>query len=299
MRNFALALLLAGTAFTPALAQRHLDRDDSSQREERRSERAQSHEDRSEARQQRVEVRQEPRVERIERVDRPQVEHVQRVDGSRDRPIFNEGGNSADRAQAAAEIEARRANLRERLRDRSREADAAQVNVNERGRPVIRQDGDQDSVANWRRERGKQDIAQNRFDERQGRRIRVPEGARPDRPAPLPQTAQHRDRRGDHHWRTDWRHDHRYDWRNHRRHHRSIFRLGFYFDPFGWGYHRYGIGWRLWPSYYSNNYWLNDPYQYRLPYAPYPYRWVRYYDDALLVNTFTGEVVDVIYDFFW
>jgi len=26
---------------------------------------------------------------------------------------------------------------------------------------------------------------------------------------------------------------------------------------------------------------------------------VRYYDDAVLVNIYTGEVVDVIYDFFW
>ena len=120
-----------------------------------------------------------------------------------------------------------------------------------------------------------------------------------DPSAPLPQTARNRDGHSSTHWRTDWRHNHRYDWHNHRRHHRSLFHLGFYFDPFGWGYHRYGIGWRLWPSYYSNNYWLSDPYQYRLPYAPYPYRWIRYYNDALLVDTFTGQVVDVIYDFFW
>ena len=30
-----------------------------------------------------------------------------------------------------------------------------------------------------------------------------------------------------------------------------------------------------------------------------PYRWVRYYDDVLLVDVYSGEVVDVIYDFFW
>ncbi|WP_342449817.1 RcnB family protein [Sphingomonas jejuensis] len=29
------------------------------------------------------------------------------------------------------------------------------------------------------------------------------------------------------------------------------------------------------------------------------YRWVRYYDDALLVDVRSGYVVDVIYDFFW
>ena len=62
---------------------------------------------------------------------------------------------------------------------------------------------------------------------------------------------------------------------------------------------RYGVGWRLWPSYYRNSFWLNDPWQYRLPPAYGPFRWIRYYDDALLVNIYTGEVVDVVYDFFW
>ena len=38
---------------------------------------------------------------------------------------------------------------------------------------------------------------------------------------------------------------------------------------------------------------------YRLPPAWGPYRWVRYWDDALLVDTRTGMVVDVIYSFFW
>jgi hypothetical protein len=38
---------------------------------------------------------------------------------------------------------------------------------------------------------------------------------------------------------------------------------------------------------------------YRLPQAYGPFRWVRYYGDALLVNIYTGQVVDVVYDFFW
>ncbi len=100
-------------------------------------------------------------------------------------------------------------------------------------------------------------------------------------------------------WRNRWRNDHRYDWHNYRHHHRSLFHLGFYYDPFGWGYQQYQIGWRLWPSYYSSRYWINDPWQYRLPYAPPGYVWVRYWDDALLVDTWSGEVVDVIPNFFW
>ena len=100
-------------------------------------------------------------------------------------------------------------------------------------------------------------------------------------------------------WSRNWHRDGRYDWRRHRDRHRSRFHLSFYFDPFGWNYRRYNVGWRLWPSYYSQDYWLDDPWQYRLPPAYGPYRWIRYYDDALLVNIYTGTVVDVIHNFFW
>jgi len=102
-----------------------------------------------------------------------------------------------------------------------------------------------------------------------------------------------------HHWSGDWRNDHRYDWRNHRSHYGSLYRLGRYNDPYHYGYHRFSIGFNLWPSYYGSNFWLNDPWQYRLPPAYGPYRWVRYYDDALLVNIYDGQVVDVIHNFFW
>ena len=100
-------------------------------------------------------------------------------------------------------------------------------------------------------------------------------------------------------WSSDWRRDHRYDWRNYRNSHRSLFRLGRYFDPYGWGYRRFSIGFNLGSSYYGSNYWLDDPWMYRLPPAYGPYRWVRYYDDALLVNIYTGQVADVLYNFFW
>ena len=100
-------------------------------------------------------------------------------------------------------------------------------------------------------------------------------------------------------WSTNWRHNGKYDWYNWRKRNRSLFHLGFYYDPFGWGYQPYSIGWRLWPSYYSSRYWLNDPWQYRLPYAPPGYRWVRYWNDAILVDTWSGQVVDVLYNFFW
>jgi hypothetical protein len=107
-----------------------------------------------------------------------------------------------------------------------------------------------------------------------------------------------RDRDG-HRWSGDWRHDRRYDWWNYRNRYSSLFRLGNYYDPYGWGYRRYSTGLSLWPSYYGSSYWLNDPWQYRLPSVYGPYRWVRYYDDALLVNIYTGEVADVVLNFFW
>ena len=88
-------------------------------------------------------------------------------------------------------------------------------------------------------------------------------------------------------------------WRSYRDRNRSIFSFGSYYDPYGWGYSHFSIGFNLWPGYYGSNYWLNDPWAYRLPQTYGPYRWVRYYDDALLVNIYSGQVVDVINNFFW
>ncbi|MEG8047084.1 RcnB family protein [Sphingomonas aerolata] len=36
-----------------------------------------------------------------------------------------------------------------------------------------------------------------------------------------------------------------------------------------------------------------------MPEAYGPYRWVRYYNDALLVDLDSGRVVDTVYDIFW
>lgn len=100
-------------------------------------------------------------------------------------------------------------------------------------------------------------------------------------------------------WRREWRDDRRFDWRRHRDRDRSRFRVGIYYDPFGWGYRRWNLGWSMPSRFYSDRYWINDPFYYRLPPAYGPYRWVRYWDDALLVDLRTGRVVDVIHNFFW
>ena len=62
---------------------------------------------------------------------------------------------------------------------------------------------------------------------------------------------------------------------------------------------RFNIGFSLSSLFYSSRYWINDPGYYRLPPAYGGTRWIRYYNDALLVDTYSGEVIDVINDFFW
>lgn len=99
-------------------------------------------------------------------------------------------------------------------------------------------------------------------------------------------------------WNRDWRNDRRYDWRNYRDHHRSVFHLGIYFDPFGYGYRAFGIGYRLQPLYFGQRYWI-DPAMYGLPFPPPGAQWVRYWNDAVLVDMYSGEVIDVIHNFFW
>lgn len=102
-------------------------------------------------------------------------------------------------------------------------------------------------------------------------------------------------------WDRDWRRDQRYDWQRYRQTHRHIYRGPHYYAPRGWdyGYRRFSIGIALWSGLYADRYWISDPWYYRLPPAYGPLRWVRYYDDALLVDIRTGYVVDVIHDFFW
>lgn len=118
-----------------------------------------------------------------------------------------------------------------------------------------------------------------------------------------------RDRRGDNRWTNNqntrnwdrnWRRNNRYDWNGYRNSNRNVYRIGRYYAPYNnYGYRRLSIGFGLDSMFFGSRYWINDPWQYRLPSVYGPYRWVRYFDDVLLVDTYSGEVVDVIYDFFW
>jgi len=264
MRKFILSMLLAGVAASPAIAQPNDDADRQAQREER----AQAREERQQARQQVREERSNNSVERQANV----------------RPERPSGPAVQQQQQQPADRQARlqdRTDAREARRD---SADTLRQQRLDQRQQAVEQRRDDRGTRQWARPatRNSPPVVSN-----------VPRaGTQPPPPAQVRRTAAPQ-------WSTSWRNNSRYDWHNHRRHHRSLFHLGFYFDPFGWGYNPYQIGWRLWPSYYGSRYWINDPWQYRLPYAPPGTRWVRYYDDAILVDMWSGQVVDVIYSFFW
>jgi len=266
MRKLSLFLLLASSAF-PALAAR--GDDDGSRRHNRdsKSEQSESRSQRSEARSQRLENRSERAAAR------------QQSQGNDQAEPRRYGAQRSERAQPADQ------GTTERIRER----------ILERREAASTRSADDDSGRRQTTLRPRE------------RRIRTIPDTRPQVTQPSAEERRifanrhRRDYRDGKYrrWTDNWRHDRRYDWRDYRNRHRSIFRLGFYFDPFGWNYRRWSIGSFLYPSYYGSRYWLNDPWQYRLPPAYGPYRWVRYWDDALLVNIYTGEVVDVINNFFW
>jgi hypothetical protein len=107
--------------------------------------------------------------------------------------------------------------------------------------------------------------------------------------------------RGGQVWNRGWRNDDRYDWNRARARDRGAYRLPRYYAPQGadYGYRRFGVGVQLTRSLFARDYWLDDPYAFRLPPAYGPYRWVRYHGDALLVDLRTGRVIDLVYDIFY
>lgn len=305
MRKILISILLAGAAASPALAQ---ERDT-----EGRPSWGEGHESRQERQQARERARQERsnngNGERAERTTPPQIEVRQQQPpetnaGGVDRPHFD---RHDDNRPATVEVERH-----------VQRGDG----VSRWTRDQVQQPGD---TSRWTRDPNQQAGETRRWTRDRSGSWQpaaggLPTGGdlrQPDRPVPNVMRTRNplvvsgtpregtqpplRDeaRRRAVQWSSNWRHNDRYDWRRWRDRHRSWFRVGIYYDPFGWNYRPYQVGWRLWPSYYSSRYRIHDPWQYRLPYAPAGYVWVRYWDDALLVDTWSGEVVDVIHNFFW
>lgn len=287
MRKFLIALLLAGVAATPALA----DPNDN------QNNRQQAHEQKQ--------ARQEARGERGDRGgNRPAYAAPQREQQYQSRqgadmaqrPQFNGGGRFQQQFDGRRTGYAGDAGV-----DQQRERYAAQRQAyvqQQQGYAAQRQQGERDGAwrqrqGNWQRQgyyqqnyqRGQQWDGNRDGDHRWDRN-----GSRDQRWS--------REGHSNVRWNRDWRNDQRYDWRRYRDQHRSHFHLGLYVDPFGWGYQSFNIGYRMYPAYYGNQYWI-DPAMYDLPYPPPGAAWVRYWNDAVLVDTYTGTVIDVIPGFFW
>ncbi len=72
-----------------------------------------------------------------------------------------------------------------------------------------------------------------------------------------------------------------------------------YNRPSGWYYQRWVFG-QIFPSiFWARDYWITDYWMFDLPIPPYGYVWVRYGDDAVLINRRTGTVLQVIYGVFY
>ncbi|BBF68122.1 RcnB family protein [Sphingomonas bisphenolicum] len=95
----------------------------------------------------------------------------------------------------------------------------------------------------------------------------------------------------------DARQEAREDWRDYRRTHRDVYRGGNWRAPFR--YSQWNAGAQLRPAYYSSRYYITDINRYRLPRPGVNQRWVRHYNDVLLVNVRTGRVITAHRAFFW
>jgi len=292
MRSALAGLFLAATFLTPAAGFAQDDDEASTAREPfhsaRQAQREQRQEQRQEARQERTEQRVEQRVE--ERQQRAE-ERQQRAEPSPPAP------QSAARAEHLERREDRTERRDNRAGATSSYPSAWQGDPNDPARARYERLERRNQYVYGtpeQRETVREDL------DAQGRG--VPREWQQDRRDERREDWRRDDRRD---WRRDWnrhswRNDHRYDWQSYRYRNRNLFNLGNYYSPYRYHrYSRFNIGFFLEPLFYRRNYWISDPWRYRLPSAPYGTRWVRYYDDVLLVDTWTGEVVDVIYNFFW
>jgi Ni/Co efflux regulator RcnB len=286
MRKFIFSILLAGAAATPALAQdqgdrgrSHQDADAQETREERhqaREERAASQaEQRQQVRQERaapqIEVHQQVQSEPRQHFDRSQIEHADapQVEGPRPAQSLERGsrdGRGAFGGRLSEQTGARQDGGWNRDRASWNRGESGDLRQSDRAIPNVMRTRNPLAVDQAQRQGAEQQLRE------QGHRRS--------------------------NWNTNWRSDHRYDWHRYRDYHRSTFHLGLYYDPFGYGYQPFDIGYRLFPNYYRRQYWI-DSAMYQLPYPPPGTEWIRYWNDALLVDTYTGEVVDVIHNFFW
>lgn len=73
------------------------------------------------------------------------------------------------------------------------------------------------------------------------------------------------------------------------------YRGGAYRWPGGYHYQRWSFGMTLPSVFWGQNYWIDDYQDYGLAYPPDGAVWVRYGDDALLIDRYSGEILEVVY----
>jgi Ni/Co efflux regulator RcnB len=88
---------------------------------------------------------------------------------------------------------------------------------------------------------------------------------------------------------------------HYRRNYRSArrYRVRPYVQPRGWYERRWVFGDILPGFFWRPTYWITNWWYYGLPIPPAGYIWVRYGNDALLVQRSTGRILMVIYDIFY
>lgn len=95
----------------------------------------------------------------------------------------------------------------------------------------------------------------------------------------------------------DARREYREDWRDYRSRNRAAFRAPAFRAPFR--YHRFSSGSSIDRRYWAPGYRVNNYARYRLPEPGRNQRYVRHYNDVLLVNVRTGRVVRAFNSFYW
>jgi Ni/Co efflux regulator RcnB len=107
----------------------------------------------------------------------------------------------------------------------------------------------------------------------------------------------------DHRWDNQRDHrevrlDQREDWQRWRDAHRNDYRRGAWRAPFA--YRSFNVGMSVPRDYWAPQYYISNWGAYRLPAPAYGYyRYVRHYDDVLLINMRTGRVLRVYHNFYW
>lgn len=82
-------------------------------------------------------------------------------------------------------------------------------------------------------------------------------------------------------------------------HARHRFHAGIYRAPRGYRYRRWHFGQFLPGIYWNRNYWITDFLAFGLFAPPPGYVWVRFGPDALLIDEYTGEIIQVDYGVFF